>query len=246
MIAPPLIKINTTERPDWASRYRDIPLAPHGGQPHQNFSITRSDLRRAVVPVFMLRNDGALEGIGTAFHIDRRGTLLTAYHVIDDGTIRNFADKSHVAQSSESQPYVLFGGFSGYGRFVTPEGTVARIGLIHSKMKRSDSPLAVLQQRDAENAADIAILKTEKPPIPSYVDSFPMRFSGTQPCIGDTVIAIGFPHISTSTTSEGLHELSKLDMQAGYGKIIDIHPSGRTKTNPTPVLEVGHERRSSL
>jgi serine protease Do len=190
------------------------------------------------VPVFVLGKNGALEGIGTAFHVNRRGALLTAYHVVDDGIVRAFAVKTHVAQLSEPQPYVLYGGFRGYGRFPIPDGAMARVGSIHSKIKRSDNPLTVLQNRDAENAADIAILRTERHPIGSYVDSLPMRLSGKVPCVGDTVIAIGFPHLSSSTTSQGLHELSNLEMQAGYGKIVNLHPNGNTKTNPTPVIEV--------
>jgi serine protease Do len=152
--------------------------------------------------------------------------------------MRAFAVKTHIAQLYEPQLYVLYGGFSGYDRFPIPDGAMARIGSIHSKIKRSDNPLAVLQNRDAENATDIAILRTESHPIASYVDSLPMRLSGKQPCVGDTVIAIGFPHLSSSTTSQGLHELSNLEMQAGYGKIVSLHPNGRTKTNPTPVIEV--------
>src|SRR4051794_21776433 len=61
------------------------PLWPHEPQRAARFLVQDPfGVRRAIVPVFVERPDGSLEGLATAFHVDAAGTLLTAEHVIHD------------------------------------------------------------------------------------------------------------------------------------------------------------------
>jgi len=62
------------------------PRRPYGedASPGEPFPIHDPfGLRRAVVPVFQRNPDGSALGIGTAFHVDGWGRLLTADHVVD-------------------------------------------------------------------------------------------------------------------------------------------------------------------
>lgn len=247
MFVPKMINVSTCE--DIAGRRGPTrPLTPpENGNPFQFLVQDPFGLRRAIVPVFLSRAGGQLVGAGTAFHVDHWGTLVTADHVIEEMR-ESVKFKEFVAgdeQQVETSPFglqahILLGGIAGYGTYRLPEGMITRVVSVRSPIRISDDPMAALQGRsNLTIAADVAVLKTAKPPNGEWRDTLPIRVSGWRPSFGETVAAIGFPEIESQVLDQktALH-LLKEGMYCAYGKIVGSHPNGRDRTNPTPVIEV--------
>jgi serine protease Do len=229
-------------------RHRTNLLWPgKNGNPYQFLVQEPFGLRRAIVPVFLAAGVGPLIGIGTAFHVDHWGTLVTADHVIEGlrervkfGPFREDEQQTYEMGPTDLHPFVVFGGVVVYGRARLPDGMVARISMVKSQLRQSDDPLAAIQGRsNAEVAMDIALLKTSGWPPRPWRDTLPIRVSGWRPNRGETVVAVGFLEITSEILNEqtALHSLSE-GMYAAYGSITAAYPNGRDRTNPTPVIEV--------
>lgn len=210
-------------------------------------------LRKSVVPVFRRNVNGEIYGMGTAFHIDGWGTLLTADHVIE--FTRKLPKPAltwpQISQDSNcDQPVILLGMGLIYGTTRIPKEAFALVKRILSTIRQNDNPLASLQGKmELENAADLAVMTalirpSERIPAPHFI---PVRASGWFPTVGETVLAIGFPELKQQQLDEHAQEsLLSEGMCGAYGKIRAIYPGGVSKTNPTPVFEVECNWRSGM
>ncbi|AXI02437.1 S1 family peptidase [Aquirhabdus parva] len=224
-----------------------IPISPpssHGQDLFPVFNETwYKGLRHAIVPV-LLKDANRLIGMGTAFHVDGWGTFLTADHVID-------AARKHVRPSTNSEEVnflyegsdiypILLLGIRGvvFGRFKIPDKALASVASIHSHLRKRDDPLADLRgEQEFEAVSDIAIMRLADKIPTDMIGTVPIRLSGWNPKIGETVIAFGFPDLKCEPINEERLQYFLSDgMSASYGRIIALHPEGRG--NSTPIIEV--------
>lgn len=202
-------------------------------------------LRKAIVPVFLRDGDGTLYGAGTGLLVDHWGTVLTADHVIEDMRTGKIGGRGQggstdfVFNPDDLHAVVQLGVGLVYGTMGLPPGALSSVKSVHSPARDRDDPLAALRGEAAvEPAADIAVMRIDVP-HPKMRATVPMRLSGWRPKLGDTVLAIGFPELDCSVIDEAkARYLLSEGMYGAYGRIIDAHPSGRDRSNPTPVIEV--------
>lgn len=211
-------------------------------------------LRKAIVPVFKRNVNGEIYGMGTAFHVDGWGTFLTADHVTEFAREcpKSGSNWTEISQSLNGDHPVLFLGMGlVLGTINIPKEAFAFVEHILSAMRENNNPLASLQGKtEPENAADLAVMAavirpSEKMPKPHFV---PIRASGWNPAIGETVLAIGFPELECQQRLDGGAQEALLSegMNGAYGRITAIHPRGTSKSNPTPVFEVECNWRSGM
>jgi serine protease Do len=180
--------------------------------------------------------------MGTAFHIDGWGTFLTAYHVID------FAMESSSPSTGEGlspcstseHPLLFLGMGLAYGTSTIPDEAFAVVESMTQAMHEKDDPLAKLKgQSKVESSADLTVMNAIFKPkaiIPHFV---PVKALDWHPSIGETVLAVGFPELNCEQSSASKPKaLLSEGMYGAYGLIRDIHPTGTSTSNPTPVLEI--------
>lgn len=200
-------------------------------------------IRKAVVPLFWMESNGDLQGLGTAFVIDPWGGLTTADHVIADARLRGIMqhDRSgdfRINLPSDTGLVALHGYGVVFGTVGLPPAALRLVSRIWSPALPGSDPIAALQGRPDYQAIDLAFLTTQTPSL-SAVRNLRLRSNPPQPKPGDVVVAIGYPRIETfkgsqdearTTISEG--------MKAAYGRVVQLHPHGRDRSNPTPVFEI--------
>lgn len=203
-------------------------------------------LRRAVVPVFLRNPDGSAKGVGTAFHIDGWGRLLTADHVVDEIRTR-YADQIapdtlveiDIAQSSHAAVLLGFGVVFGTVRI--PDACWAPMGRVDALLvEREEDPIATLWSKTTKYqigpdiAAMSAVLQPDAPPF----HTVPVNFQ-TPPKIGDIVFAVGYPELGLEAMNgdEVARYLSE-GMFGVYGRVTNLYPNGRSKTRTSPGFEV--------
>lgn len=203
-------------------------------------------LRRAVVPVFLRYPDGSTVGVGTAFHVDGWGRLLTADHVVDhlrtlhlDQIAPDTLIEVDVSRSSHAA--VLLGYGLIFGTVGIPEACWAPVGQVDAiVIERSEDPLGALQGKSSpyqigpDIAGMSAILHPTAPPFHTVSVNFK-----DYPEVGEVVFAVGYPELgfealNGSNTAHFLQE----GMYGVFGKVICLHPKGRDRTRPTPGFEV--------
>jgi len=201
-------------------------------------------LRKAVWPVFKGHPGGKAVGIGTAFHIDGWGGCLTADHVVD--FIRDHLPKGALRPgllppadwNTKPHPIVLLGYGVVFGTVVLPPSTVAPLVSAVTPLQKQIDPMAELRGESGfEVAADVAGIGVQISPEVNDAATVAVDLHW-QPAIGEPVFALGFPELDFKPlhVEEVARYLSE-GMFGAYGLITDLHPEGRSKTNPTPVFE---------
>lgn len=240
----PWISVQTCE--DRARGERCIPFEPDEGESPLLFDLHDPfGVRNAIVPLFWMKPDGDLKGLGTAFSTDPWGGFLTADHVI--------AHKRELGSSVRDGPegrdrriifpadqgFVALLGFGvAFGTCPLPREVIAPIIRAWSPALEGGDPLAALQGRTDHRPIDLAVLTTRRPAA-GLVNCLPLRGTPRGPRPGDIVVAVGFPTIDTFTgDQEAARTTIEEGMKVAYGRVRQILPRGRDRANPTPVFEV--------
>jgi len=221
-----------------------IVLEPIFQKPFEQFPIQDPfGLRKAVVPVFRRDADGEIHGMGTAFHVDGWGMFLTADHVIEFAREypKSASTWTEISQNSNGDHIVLLLGMGlTFGIANIPKEAFALVDCVVSPMQEKDNPWA--NRTEPKNISDIATMtaviqpETRNLPYPHFVS---VGISGSYPQIGETVLAVGFPELQCQRLDEYKQKILLTEgMYGAYGRIINVHPDGRSKLNPTPVFEV--------
>lgn len=201
-------------------------------------------LRRTILPVFLRMPNGETFGMGTAFYVDGRGTMLTADHVVDHTRALHLKElkpditiEVDLAQSTHAT--VLLGYGLVFGTVVIPEKCWAPIQRIETIVRRHDDPLAQLQGGSSYRvAADIAGMRALFHPEAPPTHSLPVNFNW-QPKVGERVLAVGYPELGFDLLHPaGVAKYLNEGMCAAYGTITSLFPKGRGKSRPTPGFEV--------
>jgi serine protease Do len=201
------------------------------------------NLRKAIVPLFDVWDDGTLAGLGTAFGLSPKGILLTADHVIasyrDRGVRLNSDSLSPVYGHSVDQSLVAFlsPGLV-FGTAHIPNECFPLILSAHTPTKEGDDPMRELRGEPNIHTADISVLRLQE--LQRELHTF--RVSAVSPKVGDTVLALGFPRLNViQGERQEVASLIEEEMFASYGTVTALLPSGRDRSNQTPVFEVaGH------
>lgn len=224
------------------------PKVPYGQDAHLGTLFPIDDpfgLRRAVVPVFQRDLDGSVRGVGTAFHVDGWGRLLTADHVVDCIRARHLRQiqpdariNADIAKSPHST--LLLGYGVVFGTVAIPEPCWAPIHHVDAIVSRKKAnPLLELQgdsqfQIGPDIAGISALLNPDAPPFHTVAVNF--RYC---PQIGEPVFAVGYPELSLEGMSEDeVARYLKEGMFGVYGTVTGLFPNGRSTAYPTPVFEV--------
>jgi serine protease Do len=188
-------------------------------------------LRNAIVPVFCQHVDGRMYGMGTAFHVDGFGSFLSAYHVVD-----------YVQQPLTGRP-ILFLSMHAvvFGTIRVPDDCIVPVEEVVALMMEKEDPIADLRGSPSRQPAlDVALMKPAsigpgaRPP-----QTLPVRATGSMPKVGDIVLAVGFPQLDLSEVDqEEQAALITEGMYGAYGRIVEIHTQGVSRSNPTPVFEI--------
>ncbi|GAA4789468.1 serine protease [Lysobacter hankyongensis] len=210
-------------------------------------------LRRAIVPVFQRNPDGSALGVGTAFHVDGWGRLLTADHVVDYTRERHLSQiqpDSLIQVDISQSPHaaVLLGYGLAFGTVGIPEACWAPINRIDAIVEESDrDPLEVLRGAQryhvGPDLAGITAFLDQKAPS---LHAVPVDFHW-YPEIGETVFAVGYPDLDfRAMDGEEVERYLEEGMFGVYGTITNLFPNGRGRARPTPVFEVEAEWRSGM
>lgn len=201
-------------------------------------------VRKAIVPLFRLRTDGQMLGLGTTFALDPWGRFLTAEHVVADFKASREPGVSRHARLSSKAPDAAIIAFLGmgvvFGRVGIPPEFMIPVHGILSLTVPVDNPIAVLQGRPASKSLDLAVLFFEHD-VAGKAHTLPIRSRPPSPTVGDRVTAMGFAKIDTfEGDAQAANRISE-GLYAAEGRVTELYPSGRDLAHPTPVFEVeGH------
>lgn len=203
-------------------------------------------LRRAVIPVFRRNPDSSTIGMGTAFHVDGWGRLLTADHVVDHIRTHHLHQIApdtliliDITQSTHAA--VLLGYGLVFGRVGIPKacwGPIAQVDALVAA--RDKDPIASLQGKSLQYqiGPDIAgmsvILQPGAPPFHAVAVNF-----RTSPKVGETVFAVGYPELGFETlNNEETAQYFNEGMYGVYGQVTNLYSNGRDRTRASPGFEV--------
>lgn len=194
-------------------------------------------IRKAIVPVLLMDENEIMTGMGTAFHIDGLGTFLTADHVVHSAEPDLFDPETELRTSTEFAPVLILGVGLVYGTVGLPPEAAAKVEVVSTATYEKDDPFAFLGSKKSYEAIDLAILQV-RDLIPEEMNkTLPLRISNQAPKVNEIVVAIGYPELGCKPVDEAYQRyLLSEGMKAAYGRIIEIHPSGRG--SKTPVIEV--------
>lgn len=203
-------------------------------------------LRRAVVPVFQCNPDGSAVGVGTAFHVDGWGRLLTADHVVDHVRTHHASQIApdiliNVDITRSTHAAVLLGYGLVYGKFRIPKSCWAPLDRLDAFLiDRDVDPMAALRGRSStyEIGPDIAGVNAVLQPDSAPFHTVPVNLR-TYPAIGEIVFAVGYPELSFETVNaDEIARYLNEGMFGVYGRVTNLCPAGRGKTRPSPGFEV--------
>ncbi len=205
-------------------------------------------LRRAVLPVFERDPDGRLTGLGTAFHVDGQGGLLTAEHVVDfmrEGLKLSNDSPLEIDSKSNKNAVVMLGMGVCLGRVGVPQWAFPFVREVGVELLWPDDPMAEISGKPPRfNALDFARISVEIPRQAYDSDlvpkTLPVQCSGWMPKEGEYVLAFGYPQLKDSDeVPESMKNMLSNDgLHSAFGKISKVHPKGRDSMNPTPCFEV--------
>ncbi len=201
-------------------------------------------LRRQILPVITVdREGGLLTGLGTAFKADPFGTFLTAEHVLQD----HLEDDDSRAASVAT---VLYPMGLVYGRVPLERKYFAPINEAIS-WRAHDARTS--QKFDASVPpriiADVMRFHADDRTVPAAQvgNPLPIRLSGRRPEVGDQVLAIGYPELTTMQR-EPWHSAPTFTerMYGALGTVTALLPDGRGRTYPWPLIEIQGHWRSGM
>lgn len=226
------------------------PRRPYGEAASDGIPFPISDpfgLRRAVVPVFLRNPDGSAVGVGTAFHVDGWGRLLTADHVVDhirahhlDQIAPDAVIQVDITRSSHAA--VLLGCGAVFGTVGIPSECWASMYRVDAILiERDEDPMAALRGKSSsyQIGPDIAGMSAVLQPGAPPFHTVPVNFRA-RPKIGEMVFAVGYPELGFETLNENeIARYLKEGMFGVYGQVTNLCPNGRgDRTRPSPGFEV--------
>lgn len=203
-------------------------------------------LRRAVVPVFLRNPDGSAVGVGTAFHVDGWGRLLTADHVVHqiradhlDQIAPDTLLEVDITRSSHAAVLLSYGVV--FGTVGIPSACWAPMDRVDAILIEGDEdPMAALRGKSSpyqigpDIAGMSAILQPDAPPF----HTVPISFQ-TYPKVGEIVFAVGYPKLGFEVLSGGeIARYLREGMFGVYGEVTNLCPNGRGRTRMSPGFEV--------
>lgn len=203
-------------------------------------------LRRAVVPVFLRNPDGSAVGVGTAFHVDGWGRLLTADHVVDHIRTHHLDQIApdtliEVDINRSSHAAVLLGYGVVFGTVGIPSTCWAPIGRVDAILiERDENPMAALQGKLSpyQIGPDIAGISAVLQPGATPFHTVPVNFQ-TYPTVGEVVFAVGYPELSfEALNGDEIARYLREGMFGVYGQVTNLCPNGRGRTRASPGFEV--------
>lgn len=203
-------------------------------------------LRRAIFPVFKRSLDGSLQGLGTAFHIDGWGTLLTADHVVDfvrdesPGHVIKPDVRTDLDPTVTPHAVALLGIGLVFGTVAIPDGAFAPALEIRSPVSEHDAPMRLLRGdtafRIADDIASMRVLMHKDSPRSA---ALALARRKSRLCVGDPVLAIGYPKLRFEDLSRtGANDYLEEGMHGVFGEISAIYPFGRSEYDRMPLIEV--------
>lgn len=232
---------------------RGLPFEFISGYPFRPFRIADPfGLRNAVNPVFRSDPDGRLFGMGTAFHVDCWGTLLTAEHVVDFLTAPLLMGRYNAGEdrASLNEGAVVFLGLGGviFGDLPIPNWALQRVAGIAFNAAEVCDPMAELQGRSTTRAyGDVASLQVHLDARAEFVSCLPVRLSNWRPSVGELVFAVGYPELDCSEIETGeMRALISEGMYGAYARVTQVLPEGRSAFDTTPGFEVQGDWRGGM
>jgi len=203
-------------------------------------------LRRAVVPVFQRSPDGSTVGVGTAFHVDGWGRLLTADHVVDhvrthhlDQIAPDTLIEADITRSSHAA--VLLGYGLVFGTVSIPHKCWAPIEKVDAILVGRDvDPMAALRGKSLpyQIGPDIAGISASLHPDAPKFHTVPVNFK-TYPQVGDVVFAVGYPELGfKALNGNDVARYLQEGMFGVYGQVTNLYLNGRDTPRPSPGFEV--------
>ncbi|WP_137009961.1 S1 family peptidase [Aquitalea aquatilis] len=232
------------------------PRKPYGETANDGVPFPIDDpfgLRRAVVPVFLRNPDGSAEGVGTAFHVDGWGRLLTADHVVDRIRTHHLDQVSpdtliEVDITRSSHAAVLLGYGVVFGTAAIPSSCWAPMDRVDAILtEKNVDPMAALRGRSSpyqigpDIAGMSAVLQPDAPPF----HTVPVNFQ-TYPEVGEAVFAVGYPELGfEALNGDEIARYLKEGMFGVYGRVTNLCPDGRGN-RPSPGFEVEADWRPGM
>lgn len=230
-----------------------LPYSHVSGHPFRPFQIADPfGLRNAVNPVFRRDEEGRLFGVGTAFHVDCWGTLLTAEHVVDFLSAQLLSGRSNAGggRASHNESAVVFLGLGGviFGEVSIPTWALQQVAGIAFNAAQVCDPMAELQGRSATRAyGDIASLQVHLDARAEFVSCLPVRLNNWRPSVGEPVFAVGYPELDCSEIETGeMRALISEGMYGAYARVTQVLPQGRSAFDTTPGFEVQGDWRGGM
>lgn len=224
------------------------PLQCNPDAPMEPFEVSDPfGLRKAILPIFRGTNEGRLYGMGTSFHIDGWGTLMTAEHVIDflragydlDPSQTTVFDPVHT-----DHPLAMLGLGVVFGEVGVPQHAFARITSYLGKAVEHENPMAMFGQGSAYRVGvDLCALRASFHADAEPPATVPVRLDNRwTPRVGEYVLALGYPQLTPNETTPDEHRALLSDgLYGAYGRITEVMPRGRDRTNPGPAFQVEGE-----
>lgn len=225
------------------------PSIPYGEDSSYGIPFPISDpfgLRRAVVPIFQFNPDGSALGLGTAFHVDGWGRLLTADHVVEEIRTDNSGQVEpdmllEIDITRSAYAAVLLGQGLVYGKYRIPRSCWALSNRLDAVLIEDDvDPMAALRGKSSQYriGPDIAamnvVLQPTAPPFHTVCVNLQIY-----PKIGEVVFAVGYPELGfKAVNADEITRYLKEGMFGVYGKVTNICRDGRGKNRPSPGFEV--------
>lgn len=200
-------------------------------------------LRKAILPVFRGDPAGLIYGIGTAFHIDGWGALMSADHVVDFLQGRSALTPHQIKQLDlrvDDHARVMLGAGLVYGAMNVGKDQFGLVTECWKPAAEYNDPMAALrgesQYRVSVDLCAMRAVFDVKAEVPA---SLAIRIHGWVPTIGDIVFAAGYPQLAPNekTPTDGRQFIVD-GLYGAYGSITKLWPDGRDRSNPSPVFEV--------
>lgn len=239
----PIIQIRTLEDRESSPKAREF-SPPTGNHIYEPFPIDDPfGLRKAIVPVYLEDTSRTLSGIGTAFHADSWGTLISATHLFDEliesGSIEKAGSKDLIYNNRTKRAVVLLGIGLAIGRASVPPDAIAPVQRIRVLNLKGDDPFKKLRHEVDLKPLDVAIMHLAAEPIRDLRQNLPIRLRGWVPNKDELVFALGYPQIeATEAASQDASVLLGEKFCGAFGKVLAAYPEGRGRIFPTPVIEI--------
>jgi serine protease Do len=123
-----------------------------------------------------------------------------------------------------------------FGTVHIPDDDLPMIAESKTPTRDANDPMKALRGELNVDFADVCVLKTQ--PLKNELHTLPAGLD-QEPKVGDRVVALGFPEISALSSPRLRLSVTLVEgLYASYGRIVNLYPDGRDRTNKTPAFEV--------